>query len=134
MPSERPGGPSKRSLPPYPELDAEPYPLIPQRQQDLDDYNNDENGFSDLLKPKLPKLPSTAQVSFMGGPKHKPEGMDPSWFGLVTQPVAAPPNLGVKKERVRDERTNPVPKRLGLTKRKYGKGLRKGLAERVFVA
>ncbi|KAL8656048.1 MAG: hypothetical protein Q9226_002803 [Calogaya cf. arnoldii] len=129
MPSEGPDGPSKRSLPPYPELDAEPHPLLPQRQRDLADYDN-ENDSSDLLEPKLPNLPSTAQVSFVGGPRHKSEGIDPSWFGLLTQPVAAPHNMGVKKEWVIDEWTNPVLKRLGLTKRKYGKRL----AERVFVA
>ncbi len=112
MPSQRS---SKRSLPSLPDRVDETYSLLPQRQ-DVDD---------DLLEPAISTTPSSSQVTFMGGPRHKSQGIDATWFGLTI-----PPGVGLKQEWVKNEWMNPIPKRMGLTRRRYGKGL----AERNFVA
>lgn len=106
MPSQRS---SKRSLPSQPDFVDETYSRLPQRQ-DVDD--------DDLLEPAISTTPSSSQVTFIGGPRHKSQGIDATWFGLTI-----PPGVGLKKEWVKNEWMNPIPKRMGLTRRRYGKGL-----------
>ncbi|KAI4219654.1 MAG: hypothetical protein L6R36_008176 [Xanthoria steineri] len=113
MPSQRS---SKRSLPSQHHLVDETYSRLPQRQ-DLDD--------DDLLELSTPTTPASSQVPFMGGPRHKSQGIDATWFGLTI-----PPGVGLKKDWVKNDLMIPIPKRMGLTRRRYGKGL----AERSFVA
>ncbi|CAO1602424.1 hypothetical protein XANCAGTX0491_006035 [Xanthoria calcicola] len=111
MPSQRS---NKRSVPSQPDHVDETYSLLPQQQDD------------DLLEPAIPTTPSSSQVTFMGGPRHKSQGIDATWFGFTIPPS----QVSLLKEWVKNEWMNPIPKRTGLKRRRYGKGL----AERNFAA